>query len=119
MVKAQARTVRAALTDQSETHLRNAREELREENVEIALYRAIETMAEQFGDTETAKVAKQIRAEEERMARYLTGQIPVLVKDLVRSRVPRDQRRPAAGRTRRTARRTSPRARRATPARSG
>ena len=48
-VKGQAGALRAALTDQAETHLRNAQEELREENVEIALYRRIETFAIEVG----------------------------------------------------------------------
>lgn len=93
-VKGQAGTLRAALTDQSETHLRNAQEELREEHVEIALYSRIETFAVEVGDRETAQLAAAIRRDEERMAKYLTAELPRLVKALVRAEIPREQRAP-------------------------
>src|SRR3954447_16648048 len=41
-VKGQVGAARAAVTNQAETHLRNAQEELREEHVEIAIYTRIE-----------------------------------------------------------------------------
>jgi ferritin-like metal-binding protein YciE len=100
-VKGQVGAVRAAVTDQAETHLRNAQEELREEHVEIALYKRIETFAAEVGDRDTAKVAASIRRQEERMARYLDAELGRLVKDLVRAKVPRDQR-AHGGRRRRT-----------------
>jgi ferritin-like metal-binding protein YciE len=100
-VKGQVSAVRAAVTDQAETHLRNAQEELREEHVEIALYKRIETFAVEVGDRDTAKVAASIRRQEDRMARYLDAELGRLVKDLVRAKVPRDQR-AHGGRTRRT-----------------
>jgi ferritin-like metal-binding protein YciE len=102
-VKGQVGAARAVVTSQDETHLRNAQEELREEHVEIALYTRIETFAQEVGDRETAKLARSIRREEERMARFLDGEIKQLVKALVRSEVPRDQR-PSASRSRRSAR---------------
>jgi ferritin-like metal-binding protein YciE len=83
---------RALVTEQADTHLRNAQEELREEQVEIALYLRIETLAPEVGDADTAKLAKTIRREEERMAKYLTAELPRLVKDVVRAEIPRDQR---------------------------
>jgi ferritin-like metal-binding protein YciE len=91
-VKGQVGAARAIVTPQAETHLRNAQEELREENVEIALYTRIEAFASEVGDRETAKLAKSIRTDEERMARYLTGELPRLVKALARAEVPSDQR---------------------------
>ncbi len=91
-VKGQVGTARAAVTNQTETHLRNAQEELREEHVEIAIYRRIETFATEVGDRETAKLAKGIIREEERMAKFLDAEITRLVKEVVRSEVPRDQR---------------------------
>jgi rubrerythrin len=100
-VKGQVGMARAALTDQAETHLRNAREELREEWVEIGTYTAIEAFATEVGDRETARLARDIRRDEERMAAYLDKQIPQLVKDVVKSEIPRDQR-AHAGRTRGT-----------------
>jgi ferritin-like metal-binding protein YciE len=95
-VKGQVGTARAVITPQVETHLHNAQEELREEHVEIALYSKIETFADEVGDRETAQLAREIRREEERMARFLEAQMPRLVKELVRARIPRDQRAPTA-----------------------
>jgi ferritin-like metal-binding protein YciE len=91
-VKGQVGTARAMVTSQAETHVRNAQEELREEHVEIAIYTRIETFAEGVGDVDTAKLAKRIRREEERMAKFLTAQLPRLVKDVVKADVPREQR---------------------------
>src|SRR5436190_19458826 len=91
-VKGQVGIARAALTEQAETHLRNAREELREEYVEIGIYTAIEALANEVGDKDTAKLAREIRREEQRTADYLEKLIPQVVKDLVRSEIPRDQR---------------------------
>lgn len=60
--------------------------------VPTAVYTRIEAFAEAVGDKETAQLAKRIRREEERMAKYLTAELPRLVRDLVRAEVPRDQR---------------------------
>src|SRR5579864_7219484 len=70
-VKGQVGAARAVVTSQAETHLRNAQEELREEHVEIAIYSRILTFAETVGDRETAQLAKGIRRDEERMAKFL------------------------------------------------
>jgi ferritin-like metal-binding protein YciE len=105
-VKGQVAAARALVTDQPDTHVRNAQEELREEQVEIAVYLRIETLATEVGDTETARLAKGIRRDEERMAKYLTAELPRLVKDVVRAEIPRDQRA------------TSPRSRRSSTSRS-
>jgi ferritin-like metal-binding protein YciE len=91
-VKGQIGAARALVTSQSETHLRNAQEELREEHVEIALYTRLETLAEEVGDSETAKLARGVRRDEERMAKFLDAELPRLVKDLVKDEIPRDQR---------------------------
>lgn len=45
------------MTNQAETHLRNAQEGLREEHVELALYNRIEAFANEVGDRETAQLA--------------------------------------------------------------
>ena len=100
-VKGQVGVARAALTEQAETHLRNAREELREEYVEIGTYTTIEALANAVGDKDTAKLAREIRREEQRTADYLEKLIPQLVKDLVKNEIPRDQR-TQSGRSRRT-----------------
>jgi ferritin-like metal-binding protein YciE len=91
-VKGQVGAARAAATEQAETHLRNAQEELREEHVEIALYTRLETFAEAVGDRETAQLARGIRRDEERMAKFLDGELKRLVKALVRAEIPAAQR---------------------------
>jgi ferritin-like metal-binding protein YciE len=91
-VKGQVGAARAAISPQAETHLRNAEEELREEHVEIALYTRIETLAVEVGDRDTAQLAKSIRRDEERMAKFLDAELVRLVKEVVRAEIPRDQR---------------------------
>lgn len=91
-VKGQVGALRAVVTEQAETHLRNAQEELREEHVEIALYKRIETFATEVGDRDTARLAVSIRRDEERMAKFLDAELTRLVKDVVRAEVPRQQR---------------------------
>lgn len=79
-------------TGEDEKLLKNAKTEYSEEAEEIATYSAIETLAESVGDRETAKLARSIRREEERMAKYLERLIPLLTKAVARSEVPSDQR---------------------------
>jgi ferritin-like metal-binding protein YciE len=98
-VKGQLGAARALVTEQAETHLRNAQEELREEHVEIAIYTRLEVLATEVGDRETVKLAKSIRRDEERMAKFLDSELRRLVKDVVRAEIPRDQR-PSARPTR-------------------
>lgn len=98
-VKGQVGAARALVTEQAETHLRLAREELREEYVEIGLYTAIQALAEQVADRDTAQLVKAILRDEQKMANWLERQIPALVGDVVRAEIPRDQR--AGGRRRR------------------
>jgi ferritin-like metal-binding protein YciE len=114
-VKGQVGAARAAISSQPETHLRNAQDELREEHVEIALYTRIETLATEVGDRETAQLAKSIRRDEERMARFLDAELTRLVKDVVRAEIPNDQR-PTTPRPRSRRRMTTSRARVAAPA---
>jgi ferritin-like metal-binding protein YciE len=101
-VKGQVGAARAVVTSQPETHLRNAQEELREEHVEIALYSRIITLAEAVGDRETAQLAKAIRRDEERMAKFLDAELTRLVKELVRAEIPRNERAGATGTRRRS-----------------
>jgi ferritin-like metal-binding protein YciE len=103
-IKGQVGTARAAITDQPETHLRNAQEELREEHVEIAIYTRIETLAAEVGDRETEQLARNVRRDEERMAKFLDAELKRLVKDVVRADIPRDQR--ATSKRRRTRKRS-------------
>jgi hypothetical protein len=106
-VKGQLGAVRALVTEQPETHLRNAQEELREEQVEIAVYLRIETFAAAVGDRDTEVLVRRIRREEERMAKYLTAELPRLVKDVVKTEIPRDQRATPARAGRSTSARSS------------
>jgi ferritin-like metal-binding protein YciE len=80
-------------TGENEKMLKNAKTEYWNEYEEIASYTAIETLAEAVGDTDTAKLARGIRREEERMAKFLEGQIPQLTKAVVREEIPPGQRR--------------------------
>jgi ferritin-like metal-binding protein YciE len=110
-------------TSDEEKQLKNAKTEYSNEHEEIATYTAIETLAEEVGDDDTAKVARAIRREEERMARYLEGLIPRLTKAVVRAEIPTEERRTRRSTRRRsssasTSRSNGGRRRRATPTRS-
>jgi ferritin-like metal-binding protein YciE len=52
---------------------RNARDGYATEHLEIASYQLLERIAEHAGDTETADVARQNRADEEAMAKKIEG----------------------------------------------
>lgn len=79
-----------ALRGNSETEkmLKNAKTEYFSEHEEIANYTAIEVLAEELGDAETAKMARGIRREEERMAKFLERQIPVLTRQVIKEDLP-------------------------------
>jgi ferritin-like metal-binding protein YciE len=85
-------------TGEEEKQLKNAKTEYFNEHEEIANYTAIEALATELGDKETAKVAKQIRREEERMASFLEKQIPILTKAVAKAEVPKADRKPAPSR---------------------
>jgi ferritin-like metal-binding protein YciE len=87
-------------TSDAEKMLKNAKSEYWNEHEEIATYSAIETLAEAVGDKDTAKVARGIRREEERMASFLERQIPTLTKAVARDEIPAKERR-TNGRSRR------------------
>lgn len=81
---------------EQEKMLKNAKTEYFNEHEEIATYLAIETLAEKVQDSETAKLARGIRKEEERMAGFLQGQIKSLTGAVARADIPASQRRAAA-----------------------
>lgn len=58
--------------------LKNAKDECASEAQEIATYEALEALARQVGDADTAALAADIRGDEERMLRTLREQIPDL-----------------------------------------
>jgi ferritin-like metal-binding protein YciE len=88
-------------TGEQEKMLKNAKTEYSEEHEEIATYSTIEAFAEAVGDRETARLARGIRREEERMARFLERQIPTLTKAVTQEEIPASERRSTGGRRRR------------------
>jgi ferritin-like metal-binding protein YciE len=93
-------------TGEQEKMLKNAKSEYSDEHEEIATYTAIETLAEALGDSETAKLARAIRREEESMAGFLLKQLPILTRAVTQADIPPSERA------------TSPRRRRSTKASS-
>jgi ferritin-like metal-binding protein YciE len=77
----------------AEKMLKNAKTQFVSEQEEISTYLAIETFATKVGDKETASLARAIRKEEERMARFLEGQIKQLSGAVAIDEVPASQRR--------------------------
>jgi ferritin-like metal-binding protein YciE len=94
-------------TGESEKMLKNAKTEFSEEHEEIAMYAGIEALAEAVGDKETAKLARGIRREEERMASFLEKQIPTLAKSVAREEIPAAERRNGGTSRRRNTRSSS------------
>jgi ferritin-like metal-binding protein YciE len=94
-------------TGESEKMLKNAKTEFSEEHEEIAMYAGIEALAEAVGDRDTAKLARGIRREEERMANFLEKQIPTLAKSVAREEIPAAERRNGGQPRRRSTRSSS------------
>jgi ferritin-like metal-binding protein YciE len=79
-------------TGEAEKMLKNARTEYHNEFEEIGFYAGIESLAKTVGDRDTAKLARGIRREEERMAKFLERQIEQLAKAVAREEVPAAER---------------------------
>jgi ferritin-like metal-binding protein YciE len=92
-------------TGEAEKMLKNAKTQYWNEHEEIATYTAIETLAESVGDKETAKLARAIRRDEERMAKFLEGQIKTLTKAVATEEIPAKERRTSSSRRRSSSRR--------------
>ncbi len=90
MAKAPVDMVRGAFNAE-EKALKNARDEIVTEALEIAQYEALEHMALAVGDEPTARLAAEIRGDEEQMLADLRAQIPALVAGAVRASVPADE----------------------------
>jgi ferritin-like metal-binding protein YciE len=90
---------------QQEKMLKNAKTQFTAEQEEISTYLALETFATKVGDPDTAKLAREIRKSEERMAKFLEGQIRQLAAATALDEVP--------ARLRRTATKPKPRKRKA------
>ena len=72
--------------DQHERMLKNARDEIATEALEIATYDVLETVAKAAGDSPTAKLAADHRKQEERMLEDLRAVISRLAVDTFESR---------------------------------
>ena len=92
-------------TGEGERQLKNAKTEYSSEAEEIAQYTSIETVANAVGDRETARLARGIRRQEERMASFLERVIPMLAKEVVQEEIPASERN--GGRKRSTASRSN------------
>jgi ferritin-like metal-binding protein YciE len=68
--------------------LRNARTEYEEEAHEIATYTVIDSLATAVGDTQTAKLARDILRQEERMQQFLAELLPQLSVDVAHDEIP-------------------------------
>jgi ferritin-like metal-binding protein YciE len=78
---------------EQEKLLKNAKTQFTAEQEEISTYLAIEVFATKVADPETAKLARDIRKEEERMAKFLETQIRQLAGSTALEEVPAGQRR--------------------------
>src|ERR1700753_3182064 len=90
-----------------EKMLKNAKTQFTAEHEEISTYLALEVFATKVGDTETAKLARDIRKEEERMAKFLETQIRQLAGSTALEEVPAGQRRGTPEKRRGTKKRTA------------
>jgi ferritin-like metal-binding protein YciE len=93
-------------TGVAEKLLKNAKTELWNEYEEIGNYVAIESLAKAVGDTDTEKLAREFRKQEERMAAFLTKLLPQLSKAVATEEIPAAERRRANGRARSSSSRT-------------
>jgi ferritin-like metal-binding protein YciE len=93
-------------TRQEEKLLKNAKSEFADEAEEIATYTAIEALADEVGDRETAALARGIRRQEQRMADFLEKLIATLTRAVAQAEIPRSQR--AGGRRPRSRRPPAP-----------
>ncbi len=77
-------------TGGEEKVLKNAKDTCATEALEIATYTAIEELAKRTGDDTTAQLAREIRADEERMLAKVQGELPKLVEAVVRAELQGD-----------------------------
>jgi ferritin-like metal-binding protein YciE len=111
-------------TSGEERVLKNAKDAYATEALEIATYTALERLATDVGDEQTAKLAASIRGDEERMLARIARELPELTAAVVAAEVNGSRRttsrRPAPPMRRGAPRRTSRNARgRRKPARGG
>jgi ferritin-like metal-binding protein YciE len=92
---------------EQEKMLKNAKTQFIAEQEEISTYLALETFARKVNDSETAKLARAIRRDEERMAKFLEGQVKQLAGAVATAEVPASQRRAPGKAKRRPAKRST------------
>jgi ferritin-like metal-binding protein YciE len=92
---------------EQEKMLKNAKTQFTAEQEEISTYLALETFATKVGDSETAKLARDIRREEERMAKFLETQVKQLAVATALEEVPAAQRRSASKSRKRSAKKAA------------
>jgi len=73
---------------EQEKMLRNARTQYRDESDEIAIYTVIDSVATATGDKQTAKLARDILRQEERMQQFLAKLLPELSVDFAHDEIP-------------------------------
>ena len=73
---------------EQEKMLHNARIELTDEAQEIATYTVIDSLATTVGDKETAKLARDIRRDEERMQKFLSDLLPSSARRVAHDEIP-------------------------------
>jgi len=78
-------------TGGEEKVLANAKDACATDALEIATYAALERLASQVGDEQTAKLAASIRGDEERMLKRTMGEIPKLTDALVEAALEGDR----------------------------
>ena len=73
---------------EQEKMLRNARTEYQDEAHEIATYTVIDSLATAVGDKQTAKLARDILRQEERMQEFVGGLLTELAVDVAHDEIP-------------------------------
>ncbi len=106
-------------TSEPEKMLKNAKTEAFNEEEEIANYTAIEALANTVGDKETARLARDIRRQEERMRGFLERLIPQLSQAVAKEEIPAQFRNGATTRRRSSRSRSTGRARTTTSRSNG
>src|ERR1700710_880095 len=105
MAKAPIHMVRGS--GEQEKLLKNAKTQFTAEQEEISTYLAIEVFATKVGDSETAKLARDIRREEQRMAKFLEGEIKQLASATALDEVPANLRRSSSTKSKTTKRKAA------------
>jgi ferritin-like metal-binding protein YciE len=75
-------------TGEQQKMLDNARMQYADEAQEIATYTVIEALATESGDKETAKLARDIKRDEERMQKFVADLLPELAAGVAHDEIP-------------------------------